>query len=77
MGKKEEALIDYNKAIEIDKKDAYTYYNRGKYNFVKQLGNLLRDLGRKEDALFDYNKTIEMNPKYANAYNNRGRCYFV
>ena len=30
LSRKEEALIDYNKAIEINQTDANAYYNRGR-----------------------------------------------
>ena len=35
LGRKEEALIAYNDAIEIDPMDGDTYYNRGRYYFIK------------------------------------------
>ena len=71
LGRQEEALFDYNKAIEINPRYANYYNNRGD-NIQIKLGILLSDLGRKEEALIDYNKAIEINPKYVNAYNKRG-----
>ena len=35
LGRKEEALIDYNKAIEINPIYAKAYYNRGRYYLYK------------------------------------------
>ena len=61
-----QAISDYNKAIEINPKDALAYYNRGAA-YAKQ-GNLLQ-------AISDYNKAVEINPNFANAYYNRGVAY--
>ncbi len=57
------AIVDYNKAIEINPKDADAYYNRG---------NAKDELGDYSGAIVDYNKAIEINPKDADAYKNRG-----
>ena len=57
------ALYLYEKAIELNPKDASAYGNRG---------NVLDDLDRKDEALASYEKVIELNPKDALAYNNRG-----
>ena len=51
LGRKEEALQDYTKAIQIDSLDADAYFNRGRDNFSIYKGSLLDDLGRKEEAL--------------------------
>jgi tetratricopeptide (TPR) repeat protein len=56
------ALHDYNRAIELDSKDATNYYNRG---YIKQIKNDLKG------ALADYNKAIELNPEFVEAYRNR------
>ena len=57
------AIADYDKAIELDPKDASTYNNRAisKKNLKDYAG-----------AIADYNKAIELDPQYAYAYNNRG-----
>ncbi len=57
------AINDFNKAIEINPKDADAYYNRG---FAKA------KLGDYRKAIEDFNKAIEINPNYAMAYHNRG-----
>jgi len=62
-GDYQEAIKDYNKAIELNPKDAEAYYNRGLAK-VK--------LGDYRGAIEDFNKAIEINPKIAEAYNNRG-----
>ncbi|CAA9413334.1 MAG: hypothetical protein AVDCRST_MAG74-2775 [uncultured Pyrinomonadaceae bacterium] len=60
------AVEDYNKAIELNPKDAASYLNRGRaYS------------GRKnyDSAILDYNKTIELNPQDSTAYFNRADVY--
>ncbi len=59
----EEAMKDYDKAIELNPQYAEAYNNRG---IAKA------ELGRNEEAMKDYDKAIELNPQYAEAYNNRG-----
>tara|TARA_B100000287_G_C20445214_1_gene707245 strand:+ start:256 stop:735 length:480 start_codon:yes stop_codon:yes gene_type:complete len=57
------AISDYNKAIEINPRDADAYYNRG---IAK---------GKSKDlsgAIVDFTKVIEINPREADAYYNRG-----
>ena len=57
------AIADYNRAIELNPKDARAYYNRGIAKRAK------RDL---DGAIADFSRAIELDPKYAIAYNNRG-----
>ncbi|NLA41822.1 MAG: tetratricopeptide repeat protein [Smithella sp.] len=65
-GNYNEALASFNKAIELDPKDADAYNNRGiAYD----------NLGNHKQAIKDYNKAIELDPKNAKAYNNRGGAY--
>jgi tetratricopeptide (TPR) repeat protein len=59
----EDALADFNKAIEIYPQYASLYNNRG---------NVLFDLEKTDQALRDFNKAIELLPGYGVAYNNRG-----
>jgi tetratricopeptide (TPR) repeat protein len=63
MGKYNEAIKCYNKAIEIEQNDDYAW--KGK-------GSVLRDLGNYGDAIKCYNKAIEINPNYAEAWNSEG-----
>jgi tetratricopeptide (TPR) repeat protein len=63
----EEAIEDYNKAIELNPKNAEAYNNRG---------NAHSELNKHEEAIEDFNKAIELDPKYAEAYNNRGNAYY-
>ncbi|MFH0731927.1 MAG: tetratricopeptide repeat protein, partial [Candidatus Omnitrophota bacterium] len=65
-GNIEQALSDYNIAIELDPKYPKAYNNRG--NAYSRKGNF-------DQALSDYNKAIEIDPKRPKAYNNRGNAY--
>jgi len=60
------AISDYNKAIEIDPGNANAYFERGIVYGKKDLC---------DNAISDYNKAIEINPRYANAYVARGHFY--
>ncbi|MBI4844391.1 MAG: tetratricopeptide repeat protein [Nitrospirae bacterium] len=65
-GKYEEALKDYNKAIEMRPSYFYAYNNRAvAYEY----------LGKNEEALRDYNNALALDPEYANAYFNRADFY--
>ena len=57
------AILDFDKAIELDRDASYAYFNRGnsKYSLKDYYG-----------AISDYNKALEIDPVYAKAYNNRG-----
>jgi tetratricopeptide (TPR) repeat protein len=65
-GKLNEALSNFNRAIELNPNYAEAYERRGLTQQLK---------GWFEDALSDYNKAIEINPKFAEAYNNKGVTY--
>lgn len=66
QGYLQEALMDYDKAIELKPRYAEAYNNRGIIYYR---------LGNHEQALMNYNKAIELNPTYAISYNNRGALY--
>ncbi len=59
----EEAIRDYDKAIELQPDYAAAYHNRG---LAKN------SLQRYEEAIKDYDKVIELQPEDAEAYHNRG-----
>ena len=63
LGRIEEAILDYTKAIEMNPMDDLVYYNRGYYYFYIFKANAMNDLGRKEEAIKDYTRAIEINPQ--------------
>lgn len=65
-GNLEQALLDYNKAIEIDSNYAQAYNNRGLLYYARE------DFTQ---AIADYSKAIEIKPNYAKAYYNRATAY--
>jgi len=62
-GNYQQAINDFNKAIEIYPKLVDAYVNRGSVYFK---------LGNYQQSMIDYNKAIELNPEYTEAYQNRG-----
>ena len=67
QGNIQQAISDFNKAIEIDPNYVDAYNNRG--NVYCQQGNFTQ-------AISDFNKAIEINPNFGEAYNNRGNVYY-
>ena len=63
LGHHEEAIKDYNKAIELIPSYLAAWNNRG----LAKAG-----FGDHEEAIKDYNKAIELNPNYPHAWSNRG-----
>ncbi len=63
LGSYEEAIRDYNKAIELNPNDARAYHNRG---YAKS------KLGIFDEAIRDYDKAIELTPNATKIYNSRG-----
>ncbi len=63
LGKPEEAITCYDKALEIDTSCAQAWHNKGL---------AIRELGKPEEAITYYNKALEINPGYADALNNKG-----
>ena len=60
------AIINFNKAIELNPKDANV-------NTIR--GMVYNELGKFNEAIVDLNKAIEIDPKNSSAYNNRGFTY--
>ena len=63
LGRNDEALESYEKAIELDPVNATA---------LNDMGNLLADLGRAGDAVHSYLGAIEADPSSALAYHNLG-----
>ncbi len=68
LGRKDEAIASYQKAIELDPKDAKAYNN---------LGIVYDDMGRKDEAIASYQKAIELDPKDASPYNSLGYLHLI
>ena len=64
----EQAITEFNKAIELDPEYAEAYNNRG---------NAYWNKGNFDRAIADYDKAIELDPEYAEAYSNRGFVYYL
>jgi tetratricopeptide (TPR) repeat protein len=65
MARREEALADFDKAIELAPEHPMLYNNRG---------NVLLDLGRAEEAVAEFTRAISLAPGYGAAYNNRANA---
>ena len=63
LGKLEEAIEAYNKALDIKPDYAEAYYN---------MGIALKDQGKLEEAIEAYNKALAIKPDYAEACSNMG-----
>ena len=63
----EEAIKDYDKAIELNPNYSEAYNNRGKDKY---------NLGLYKEAIEDFNKAIELNPNNSNSYNFRGNAKY-
>jgi tetratricopeptide (TPR) repeat protein len=66
LGMINEAMSDFNKAIEGNPRFALAYNNRG---------SVYGHLGDFQQAIKDFDKAIELDPGYASAYTNRGFAY--
>lgn len=66
QGNLQQAMLDYNKAIEIKPDYAEAYNDRGLIYYSR---------GEFDQAIADYCKAIEIQPRYAKAYYNRGAAY--
>ena len=64
----EQAVTEFNKAIELDPEYAMAYNNRG---------NAYWNKGNFDGAIADYDKAIELDPECAEAYGNRGFVYYL
>jgi tetratricopeptide (TPR) repeat protein len=62
----EKAIVDFNKAIEVNPKFFKAYYCRG---------HIFANLEEYDKAIGDLNMAIKINPKYGKAYNGLGIVY--
>lgn len=69
----QEALICFNKVIELQGVYASDYYWRG--NIYTRIASNCDVIEEYQKAISDYNKAIEMNPEFAEAYGARGFVY--
>ncbi len=67
LGRFDDAIASYNKALEIKPDKDEAWYKRG---------NALFNLGRFDDAIASYNKALEIKPDKDEAWNNRGNVLF-
>ena len=65
MGRKEESLASYDRAVSLKPDYIDAWFNRG---------NVLQGLMRLEAAIASYDKAIALNPDYAEACMNRGNA---
>jgi len=68
MGKHEEALVDFNRALELKPDDAWAIDSRGKAYWL---------MGKYEEALADLTHSIGLDPKYVWAIQQRGVTYLL
>jgi len=62
----DDAIADFNKALELNPNDSGTYLNRGNVKHAKGLYN---------EAITDFTKAIELDPKSELIYTNRANTY--
>ena len=63
LGRYDEAIRLFDKALELDPRDAEVWTNKGLSLFK---------LGRKDEAIRCFDKAIEIDPRVAEAWNNKG-----
>ncbi|MBU2545036.1 tetratricopeptide repeat protein [Patescibacteria group bacterium] len=65
-GQSTEAIVHYDRAIELSPQCVRAYNNRGGARLM---------LSKHAEAISDFNKAIDLAPKYVGAYHNRGNAY--
>ncbi|OGP69033.1 MAG: hypothetical protein A2170_06220 [Deltaproteobacteria bacterium RBG_13_53_10] len=66
-GQLDQAILDYNRALELNPGYAEAYNNRGV---------AYRNKGQYDQAILDYNKAFEINPRFAEVYYIRAVTYY-
>ena len=86
LDREEDALVSFNKAIELDKTFYQAWYNRGVLLLKRTkdiyLGPGSLDLSEEskkqyKEAIESFNKTIEIEQKYHRAWYDRAECYAI
>ena len=73
LGRKEDAIIDFTKALNINPLFASAYLKRGFNISNNTIAIAFSDLGKTDEAIIDFTNAIDMNSKYSDeAYYNRG-----
>ena len=65
LGQYEEAIDDFDQALQLQPDDPDVYYNRGFAKFM---------LGRYQGAIVDFDQVIRLRPRYAYAFYIRGEA---
>jgi tetratricopeptide (TPR) repeat protein len=66
-GQVDEAMVQFQKALDINPRSTRTLYN---------LGNALLQKGQLDDAIVQFKRALEIDPNYAQAHNNLGNALF-
>lgn len=86
LDREEEALVSFNKAIELDKTFYQAWYSRGVallkrmkdiYLFPGSLDLSEESQKQYQDAIESFKKTIEIEPEYHRAWYDRAECYAI
>jgi tetratricopeptide (TPR) repeat protein len=86
LDREEDALVSFNKAIELDKTFYQAWYNRGVlllkrtkdiYLFPGSLDLSEESKKQYQEAIASFNKTIEIEQKYHRAWYDRAECYAI
>jgi tetratricopeptide (TPR) repeat protein len=68
QGKIKQAILYFNKAIDLSPNSAIAYYHRA---------NILDETGELEQSIYDYTKSIEIDANLSMAYASRGIAYYA
>jgi tetratricopeptide (TPR) repeat protein len=68
LGRHEEAIAAYERALRIEPDDIYS---------INNLGNAYRDSGRPRQAMQFWREAVRINPGYLPAWNNLGTTFYV
>jgi tetratricopeptide (TPR) repeat protein/S1-C subfamily serine protease len=68
LGNNQEAIIDFDRAIAINRQYASAYYSRGVAKAT---------LGNNQEAIINFDRAIAISPQHAKAYYNRGVAKYM